>query len=399
MPVFTYKAFDVAAGIRNGTVVADTPRAARDMLRQRGLRVGTVSGQRGSGRSIRGSRRRYAADANSFIRELSTLLGVGIPLLEAIDTLAQQYRGGFRDCLLRLRDRISQGGALAEAMADQPAVFDVFFITLTEVGESAGTLDVVLDRLADFKERSATLKDRVVTALIYPAVVLTMALGVCIFLMTCVVPKLLSGLIETGQPVPGITRVVKGVSDFLVSDWWMLLGAVAIIVFSLTAIMRTARGRFAWHRIQLRIPLIGDMIRKQAILRLCVVLETLLRSGVVFVRAIQIARRTISNEVMRDALGRCEQAVGGGRDIGQALAETGAFPPAVVQVFAVGQQSGRLEEMLERLARDYDRQLTSSTARLTALLEPALILFLVTIVAFIAIATILPMLEAANVMA
>jgi type II secretory pathway component PulF len=145
--------------------------------------------------------------------------------------------------------------------------------------------------------------------------------------------------------------------------------------------------------------MIGDMVRKQAILRLCIVLGTLLRSGLPFIRAIQIAGKTVSNDVMRDALRRCERAVGSGRDIGEALAETGAFPPAVVQVFAVGQQSGRLEEMLERLAKDYDRQLTSSTTRLTALLEPALILFLVTIVAFIAIATILPMLEAANVMA
>jgi type II secretory pathway component PulF len=176
----------------------------------------------------------------------------------------------------------------------------------------------------------------------------------------------------------------------------VLLIAIVMLISGVRALLAMPRVRFAWHRAQLRIPVVGDLLRKQAIVRLSVVLSALLRSGVVFVRALEISRAATPNLVLKDALSKCEQAVGAGRDISGALEETGAFPPVVVQVVSVGQHSGRLEEMLDRLATDYDRQVATAAGRLTALLEPALILVLVVIVGFIVLATILPMLEAAN---
>ena len=421
MAVFAYKALDRAAAVR-GTVVADTPRAARDVLRGRGLTIQAVELARHASPLAASQRKsdfakpqaaekntsltwwqrqqaaRQAPHVTGFTRELSTLLGVGIPLLESIDTLARQHRGPFAAALLVLRDRVAAGSSLADAMRQQPGVFDEMTVTLTEVGESAGTLDSVLERLAEFKERSAALKNRIGTALIYPGIVLTMAVVVSLFLMTFVVPQLLTGLLTAGRPLPFSTRVVKAASDLLVQWWWLLLILIAGLIAALSAVLRTPRGLLAWHRLQLRLPILGGLIRKQAIVRISVVMATLLKSGVVFVTAVRIARRATPNLVMAGALGRAEEAVQGGRDISAALEATGAFPPLVVQIFGVGQQSGRLEEMLERLARDYDAQVALAATRFTAVLEPALILFLVAVVGFIAFATVMPILEAGNVL-
>ena len=411
MAVFAYKALAANAAAVSGMIVADTPREARDSLRARGLTVQEViphaadatSAQPG-GAGVRWPWRRRpgrvpgaSAKVVSFIRELSTLLAVGVPLLEAIDTIRRQHRRGrFAAALLALRDRISGGASLADAMREQPGVFDELCVSITEVGENSGTLEAALERVAEFKERSQAFRNKLGTVLLYPAIVLVMAAAVSVLLMTVVVPNLLAALVENGRPLPLPTRVVKAISDVLVSWWWAILLGIGLFAVLVQFVVRTPRGRYAWHRLQLRTPVAGDLLRKQAIVRLSVVLSTLLRSGVVFVRALQIARRTTPNLVLNRALERCEEAVGAGRDISAALEETGAFPPVVVQVFSVGQQSGRLEEMLDRLAADYDRQVASAAQRLTALLEPALILLLVLVVGFIVLATILPMLQAAQ---
>jgi type II secretory pathway component PulF len=225
-----------------------------------------------------------------------------------------------------------------------------------------------------------------------------MAIGVSLFLMTFVVPKLLVGLEQAGRRPPLITQVVKALSDGLIGYWWALLIAAAALVGAAGALLCTPRGRWWADALMLRLPLIGLMLRKQAVVRIATVIAALMRSGIEFVAAVRIAQRTTGNRVLRAALGRCEQAVVAGQDIGAALEATGAFPRTAVQVFAIGQQAGRLEPMLERLAADYDRQLTSLTGRLVSLLEPLLIVIMVLIVGFIAFATILPMLEASHVL-
>lgn len=400
MAVFAYKAIGPDAAAVSGVIVADSPRAARDSLRSRGLTVHDVAPGTSS-RTGKHSRFRSASRSSpqlvSFIRELSTLLGVGIPLLEAIDTIKRQHKDRrFGAVLLTLRDRVAAGVSLAEAMREQPDVFDVLCVSVTEVGESTGTLDAALERVAEFKERSLAFRNKLGTVLLYPAIVLVMAVGVSVLLMTVVVPNLLAALVESGRPLPMPTRVVKFVSDLLVMHWPVMVAAIVGFVVGIRIALGIPRVKLAWHRAQLRIPVAGELLRKQAIVRLSVLMSTLLRGGVVFVRALEIARQATSNLVLQDALKRCEIAVAAGRDIGPALEETNAFPPVVVQVVSVGQHAGRLEEMLDRLAADYDRQVATAAQRLTALLEPALILVLVVIVGFIVLATILPMLEAAN---
>ena len=397
MAVYTYKASDASAIEMSGTIAADTPRQARDLLRDRGLTVRNLSdaqGQRKSRAAIFSGSSSY--EVTLFLRELATLLSVGVPLLEAMETLAQQHHGSFRTHLLVLRDKVAAGSSLAGAMHDQPKLFDDLCVNITEVGEDAGTLDESLERLADFRGRAEQLRGRIANALIYPALVLTVALAATLFLMTFVVPRILEPLIEQGQPLPTITRIVKATSDFIVNWWWLLLGALLVGVCLFAAFIRTTKGRFAWHRFLLKLPLFGDLIIKQSIVRLCVVLGTLLRSGIPFIRAIQISQRSTSNLVLRNALQRCEYAVSAGGDIAGALRETDVFPPMVVQVFAVGQQSGKLEAMLEKLAGTYDQEVTRSTQRLVSILEPLLIVLLALIVLVIVLATVLPILEAGN---
>jgi general secretion pathway protein F len=401
MAVFTYRATTPAARPVSGTLVADTPRQAREQLQDRGLLVRSVVQRRQRSDTTsawrdRWMRRRLSARAVGFTRDLATLLAVGVPLADAVGTLAEQATGPFRSVLLQLQDRVASGASLASALAEQPGAFDDLDVALADVGEAAGNLDVVLDRLAEFKEARAAVRNRVGTALIYPAIVFVVAVGVSVLLMTFVVPKLLAPLVESGQPIPPVTRLVKAASDGLVAYWWA--GALAIATFTAAAsyALGTTPGRAAWDRAVLRVPLLGDAARKQAIARLALVLAVLLRSGIVFVRAVEIAAQTTPNGVLRDALARLAAAVTTGADVAEAVRSSGAFPPMVVQMFAVGQQSGRLEDMLDRLAADYDRQVRTLTARLTAVLEPALILLLVVLVGTIALATLLPMLEAAD---
>lgn len=411
MPLFTYRATDGRTSAeQRGTVTADTPRQARDLLRGRGLVVRdlldspvarTEARVRAAAAPVRAktrwlSRGRDRHLVTSFVRELSTLLDVGVPLPDALQTLASQHRGRFRAVLLQLRERVVSGTGLAAAMQEQPAVFDDFCHAITSVGEDAGTLDSSLQTLADFRERSDQLRGRIGTALVYPSIVLSMAVFASLFLMTVVVPKILEPLIEQGRELPLPTVVVKSVSDFLLNWWWLLaIGAVLIVAGFLSAVA-TRRGRQVLDRVVLRLPLFGPLVRKQATVRVAIVLSTLLRSGVVLVQALRIARNTVGNAVLAATLDRCEQAVTAGGDIADVLADSDAFPPTVVQVFAVGQQTGRLEDVLDRLAKAYDQQVTTSSQRLASVLEPVLILVLALIVLVIILATVLPILEAGN---
>lgn len=401
MSVFAYRAIDERSAAVEGTIAADSPRAARDLLRNRGLTVETVSSQResrGFGWWPFRRRKRFVAKRVEAIRELSTLLASGIPLLDALDSLVAQHQGGFRESLLQVRERVAAGSSLAEAMRDQPQVYDELSLHMVEVGENSGTLDTVLDQLADFSERYLQLKDRVISALFYPVVVFLLSMGVGVFLMTVVVPMLLDNLLEAGKTIPWPTRVLKTMSDGLTSYGLVLVALMVFLVGALMAVLQTDRGRQLWHRFILRIPVVGSMALKQELSRMSLIVSTLLRSGIVLLDALEIAGRAAKNTVVKAALESGRTAIQRGQDIGQALEETKIFPPVVVQIFAVGQQTGKLEEMLQRLADNYDRQVTTLSLRLATLLEPVLIIGLASFVGFILFATVLPILEAGNVL-
>ena len=400
MPVFRYKAIDVDAAALSGTVVADTPRAARDDLRERGLTVARIhpaSRRDGAAWWPPGRGRTRRREVGAFVRELATLLAAGIPLLSALDALLEQHKGRFKAAVEGLKDEVAGGASLADAMGSLPRWFDDLDVSIVRVGEETGTLETALEQLAAFKEKARRLRGRAVTALVYPALVSAIGAAVTVFLMTYVVPQLLSTLAETGRPLPGVTRLVKGASDFLLGWWWAVLAAAVGGAAAYKALARTPRGRWAVDRLVLALPLVGDLVRKEHTSRLAVVMATLLQAGLRFDEAIRITRRTLRNRVFRRAMDAYERAVTAGRDVAAPLAESGVFSPLVVQMLAVGQRSGELESMLERLAETYDLEVSTATQRLTAVLEPVVIVVLAVVVGFIAFATILPILEVSHV--
>ena len=400
MAVFGYQALNREQAVIAGVIVADSARQARDQLRLQGLTVRKIDVQRAAGAWWRSFIKTGGSSARltGTVRELSTLLSVGVPLVESLDVIQQQHTGAFQTSLLVLRDRLAGGASLAEAMAEQPTLFDELTIRMAEVGENAGNLDVVLSQLADFHERAMELKDRVFSALLYPLIVLLASCVVSIFLMTVVVPMLLKNLIEANRPLPWPTRVLMFLSDGLVlHGFWVLLGTT-LIAGSVSWWLASPTGKKWWHGLLLKLPVVGEMARKQAVGRGAMIIAVLMRSGIEFLQAISIAGRSMKNVVLQQALEQVARDVGRGVEIADSLRMTNLFSPVVVQVFAVGQQTGRLEEMLERLATDFDRQVNSLSGRLASVLEPILILLLSVFVGFILFATILPILEAGNVL-
>ncbi|MBB6429512.1 type II secretion system F family protein [Algisphaera agarilytica] len=413
MPVYSYIAFKGRAR-ETGTLVADTARDARDQLRDRGLDLRSLEAYQKKQRDDAEAKESRLSswrlptlrkpDIAGFLQELATLIEVGVSVLEALDVLIQQQparASRFKAVLQGVRDRVASGGSLADAMESARLstgrkVFDDATVAMVRVGQETGRLNVVLERVADYQERRSTMKNRLLGALTYPVVVGVFGLGVCLFLMTYVVPDILEALSDTGRPLPGPTRIVKGFSDALINHG-LWIGLVALlVVIVVAAVLRQPKGRRWFDRSLLALPILGEIERKQSVVRLAFVLSTLLRSGVSFERGLGIARRAVRNRELGDALERCEEAVHEGRDLGPALEQTRAFPPAMVKVFGLGQESGRLAELLERLAASYDRQVVSLTTRLTALVEPVLIVLLALLVGLIAFATLLPILEIGN---
>lgn len=403
MPVFVYKAANPDQSIARGTIAGNSPLEARELLRDRGMQVleldqKTTGKQVNKGVSSLVSRTRFNKEVASSASELGTLLSVGVPLLEAIDTLTQQYEGKFRGVLIHLRDEVASGVSLADAMRNQPQVFDILSISMVEVGENTGNLDSVLTQLSEFKSRSLEFKDKVLSSMMYPLIVLSVAVMVMLFLMVFVVPMLLNNLLDAGRALPWPTRVLKFASDTLVAHWWWVAILTFLAITALALYRRTEHGCRLWFRLLLKIPILGDLSRKQEISRVAMVVATLTSSGVDFIKSLDIASRTTKNILLQDALNQCRDRIQSGGDIGQVMGNQQYLPPMVAQIFTVGQKSGRLEEMLFRLASDYDRQVQTAANRLQSVLEPILIVALSVFVGFILFATLLPILEAGNVL-
>tara|TARA_R110002049_G_scaffold4601_5_gene32720 strand:+ start:1010126 stop:1011331 length:1206 start_codon:yes stop_codon:yes gene_type:complete len=401
MAVFSYSGINRDQATVRGTIAADTPRQARDQLRSEGVRVRKLSEAVTAPRrnwipqfAMRSAKSQWA----TAVHELAMLLHAGIPMLDALDTLVEQNTGAFRAALLGVRDRVAAGSSLAEALRERPDLFDDASIHMVEVGENSGTLDAVLEQLADFKQKQLKLKDSISTALAYPVFLVVFGAGAGLFLMTSVLPPLLENLQETVEELPFPTRVAKAISDTVIAYGWLLAILAVLSVVAVAAMLRSERGKRVWHRTLLKLPLVGPMAVKQGVSRIAMIIGTLSRSGVELTRAVELAERSTSNVIFKEALRECGQRIAAGEEVADALQRSEAFPPLAVRVFSVGQDSGKLDEMLFRLAEDYDSQVATASARFTALLEPVLILGLAVMVGFLLLATILPILEAGNVM-
>lgn len=396
MPVYAYTGNDREGQRVRGTIAADSPRAGRDSLRVDGVRVVSLEPLTAGGDSWwhRFRRRRARAQWGGAAHEMSMLLRAGIAVDEALATLASQYRGAFSDALTHLHDQVTAGRSLADAMNDQPEVFDAASIRLVEVGENAGTLETVLEELADFRQRMSEFSDKVANALMYPAFLFVFGIAAMIFLMTWVLPPLLENLQETLTEIPLPTRIAQSISNVLVNHGFKLAVATVLVAGGTGWAMSRPSGKRWKDRVILNLPLLGPLLTKQLVARVSMIIGLLLRSGIPLNQAVDLAARSIQNQTLRDTLAQAGQDLAAGRDLASCLTQSQMFPPLAVRVFSVGQDSGQLDDMLIRLGEDYNRQVQTASTRLTALLEPVLILVMAAMVGFLLLATILPILQA-----
>ena len=423
MPLFRYQASEEGGGKAAGEVVAESLRGARDELRRRGWvvwggrEVGAsgatayaTKGRRGPSPGLEDSttlspgervqikrgRKIPGSQWSQMILELSTLLAGGIPLLEAMKTLAAEQTPRVRSILIRVQEQIAGGMPLSEAIRLEGVVDDDLSIQLIRVGEETGHLDETLSQLAAFQQRWLLLKDQVTSALIYPLFVLAFGLAAAVFLMTWVMPMLLESLTETLTVLPWPTRVVKAGSDVLVGYWPVLLGVVVLVVVLWTSVNRMAVFQKWRDRFVLDVPLLGKLILKQSLSRAGMIIALCMRTGLTLVDAMELVANSLPNRAIQQAFRDGHEAIQSGKSLSEALAETGVFPALAIQVFSVGQESGQLPEMLDRMVEDYDRQVEMASRRLASLVEPVLILFLAVMIGFLILAVILPILEAGN---
>lgn len=400
MPVYTYKAYNAAGQVKAGIEDADSAREARLRLRRKGLHVTDISELEAAGEKKQSTFRRWLArratkrELPQVTRQLATLLKSGIQLNDGLKALVEQVESRRLEIVVRdIRERINAGSSFAEALDHHPGVFSDLYVSMVRAGEAAGNSDVVLERLADFLRRQSRMRSRVMSALMYPIIMLVIGGVVVGVLMVKVVPELIALVEAKNRQLPVATEMLKGITDFLEAYWLLLLVGGVLAYMLLGAVRRTDAGRMATDRFLLNLPVFGDLFRKQAISRFAVTLSTLLKTGVPVLDAIRIVQDVVGNAVVEQVLDELHAAILEGHDIAGPLKRSGVFPPAVGYMIAIGEQTGELEEILDTLAESYETEVEIATERMTSLLEPIMIILMAGVVFFIVMAIMLPMLE------
>jgi len=330
----------------------------------------------------------------TFTRQLATLVDAGLPLLRGLRVLEKQERNAnLKKILGDLSLSIEGGSTFSEGLAQHPKVFNKLFVNMVKAGELGGVLEVVLKRLAEFSEKAQKIKGKVKAALFYPVAVLIVAVGIMILLMCFVVPKFKDVFGGMGMTLPGFTLLVLGISDIIKNNILGTLGAVVVFVIVFMLIInKTKLGRYLWDKFKLKMPALGPVISKVAISRFTRTLGTLVSSGVPILQALTIVKETSGNVIISNAIGKVHESVKEGETITAPLEASGVFPPMVVSMVDVGEQTGAMPEMLLKIADNYDEEVDNVSA-MTSLLEPIMIVFLAVIVGSIVIAMFLPLIS------
>lgn len=403
MPVYEYVALDVGGRRRKGIVDAGSIAAARQKLRETEVfpvEIAETADRKREEAASRGGavhlfRKVGLRELAVMTRQLATLLGAGLPLVPSLAAMvAQISHPTLKKTLARIKDEVNEGKSLTQSMSYFPEVFSPFYVNMVRAGEASGTINLVLERLADFNEGQQALKMKIRSALAYPLFMFFIGSGVLFFLVTFVVPNITNIFREMHQTLPGITVFLIVVSGFMKAFWWLiaLILLAGVVGFS-SAIRKTQRGRYIWDRIKLNSPLFGVLNRKIAVARFSRTLGTLLQSGVPLLTALDIAKNVVDNCVIADEIKQAARDVEEGASLSNPLSRNGFFPPVAVEMIAVGEQSGNLETMLFRIADAYETEAEANILVLTSLLEPAMILVMGAIVGFIVVSILLPIFE------
>jgi type IV pilus assembly protein PilC len=344
-----------------------------------------------------GGTRISTRDIVIFTRQFATMINAGLPLVQSLSILAQQTENkALKDVTRAVVFDVEAGNTLADAFAKQPKAFSGLYVNMVAAGEAGGILDTILLRLATFLEKNDALVRKVKSAMIYPGVILSVAVIAISVLLVFVIPVFENMFASVNMELPLPTRVVIAASDFLTSYWWLVLGVIAAFVFALKRWYATANGRKQLDTLMINAPVIGDVIRKSAVSRFTRTLGTLISSGVSILDGLEITAKTSDNRVIHDAVMESRQSIAGGETIAAPLERSKVFPPMVISMIAVGEQTGGLDEMLSKIADFYDEEVDVAVGALLSLMEPVMIVVLGVIVGGMVVAMYLPIFDMMN---
>ena len=405
MPVYDYQALDAKGKTVTGIIDADGPQAARQKIRAMGSFPVNVK-ELTEGSSAKESRksplqglfnRVTPAQISMWTRQLATLTAAGFPLVTALTTLVSQTKTqGFTKIAAKIKDSIVEGNSFASALSLYPSVFSQIYINMVRAGETSGTLEIVLERLADIMEKQQELKSRIQTAMAYPILMTVIGSLVLFFLMTYVVPNITGIFKDMNQALPTPTIILLAISDFFKRYWWLFVILLVAALVALKAFRKTERGLATTDRILLSIPIVGSMLRRVAVARFTRTLASLLENGVTMLPAMEIVQNVTGNVVISRLIEKASSEVEKGQGLGVSLAGDEVFPDLAVQMIQVGEQSGELETMLYKVADVYENEVQSSIMTMMAMLEPVMILVMAVVVLFIILSVCLPIFEMNN---
>jgi general secretion pathway protein F len=404
MPVYEYKALDESGSPVSGILDADSPKTARQKLRAQKLFVTSIEESReeisitDEVKLKRVFRRTRLKDVATTTRQLATLIRSGLPLFQALTAIIEQLQGHpMQRVMYLIREKVNAGSTFGDALQEHPKQFNELYVNLVRAGESSGALEMVLARLADHLEATQRQRSKVISALVYPSLMVFVGASVLSFLMVYVVPKLTNIFEKMERSLPKPTLVLKQISAF-VGSYKMLIvvGAAIAAIVAIRFYIRTKKGRLIYDSVKLRIPIIGGLVRKICIARLARTLSTLLSGGIPLVRSLEIARGVVGNEILAAVVEKSRTSISEGRPISEEFRRSKQYPPIVVHMISVGELSGNLEEMLSNVAEAYENEVETATTGLISLLEPLLIIIMGVIVGFIVLSILLPIFEMNN---
>ena len=394
MPNFTYTARSQSGELKTATMEASSREDVVAQLRRQRLSVVKVD-EEAKPRKTKGSV--GMRDIVIFTRQFSTMINAGLPLVQALDILAKQTENkALSDVTRAVVFDVESGHTVADALAKHPNAFSELYVNMVAAGEAGGILDTILMRLATFMEKNDALVRKVKGAMIYPGVIMSVAVIAIAVLLLFVIPVFESMFASVGLALPLPTRVVIGLSKFLKGYWWAVGGGVVGGVYLLRKYYKTPSGQLAIDRLLLKMPILGDVLRKSAVSRFTRTLGTLISSGVSILDGLEITAKTAGNRVIQDAIMASRASIAGGDTIAAPLQKSAVFPPMVISMIAVGEQTGGLDEMLSKIADFYDEEVDAAVSGLLSLLEPIMIVFLGVVVGGMVVAMYLPIFDMIN---
>lgn len=393
MPSFVWKGKNRFGAFQEGILIADTRDAATAILRRQNVQLTSIKEK---GRELRLmpkiARGVGAKRVAIFTRQFSVMLDAGLPLVQCLEILGEQEEHRtFREIIQQVRSDVESGSNLADAMRKHPKAFDNLYVSMIAAGEAGGILDVILQRLATYIEKVVRLNAQVQSALIYPVSIIVIAAGVVTIILWKVIPVFAQLFAGLGGELPFLTRAVVGASNFLGRFFPLIIAAIVLIYMAIKRYHKTERGRRVIDGAMLKLPVVGMLVRKIAVARFCRTLSTLTASGVPILDGLEITAKTSGNAIVEDAIMAVRKSVEEGKTISGPLAETKVFPPMVVQMVNVGEQTGALDQMLSKIADFYEEEVDTAVAGLMKLLEPVMIVVLGGIIGTIVTAMYMPM--------